>query len=46
MNDVLFTPVGRQKSGFEPSLYCFCSLLSPFFFWVSGLMGARAMYSL
>ena len=28
-NDVLFTAEGRQMSGFEPSLPCFCSF--PFF---------------
>ena len=31
INDVLFTAVGRQMSGFEPSLRCFCVFLFLFF---------------
>ena len=43
IDNVLFTEVGRQMSGFEPSLPCFCVRIFPFFsfffWWVSGLMG-------
>ena len=31
INNVLFTAVGRQVSGFEPSLPCFCAFFPLFF---------------
>ena len=36
VNDVLFTAVGRQMSGFEPSLPCFCSFFAFFVLFVGG----------
>ena len=31
INNVLFTAVGRQMSGFEPSLPCICAFFRYFF---------------
>ena len=45
-NNVLFTAVGRQMSGFEPSLPCFCLFFSFFLGWVSAITGAWVMYCL
>ena len=45
INHVLFTAIGRQMRGVEPSLRCFCAVFSLFFFfffsvgeWVNGFL--------
>ena len=50
INNVLYTAVGRQMSGFEPSLGCFYAFFSLFFVflvgeWVNGCLSKCAVTS-